>query len=253
MFPSTWETGKEKANHAAGQLMTVTALISGGVMLLCLLFCKPLLKLLFGSVEPAVMEAAVTYFWISAISFPFLGLYNSSAALFRSMEKTQTTMYVSLLMNVINVAGNAIGVFVSRRRGRCGSTTLISRAVAAVVMTCLSRSEKNTVFIRAGQVFSWDPGMIRRILRIAVPNSIENGLFSLGKVLVTSIVALFGTAQIAANGVANSIDMVAIVVVNAVNLAIVTVVGHCVGAGEFEQASRYMKKLMGVSYLATEF
>lgn len=93
--------------------------------------------------------------------------------------------------------------------------------------------------------------MIRRILRIAVPNSIENGLFSLGKVLVTSIVALFGTAQIAANGVANSIDMVAIVVVNAVNLAIVTVVGHCVGAGEFEQASRYMKKLMGVSYLAT--
>ena len=243
---------REKANHAAGQLMTVTALISGGVMLLCLLFCKPLLKLLFGSVEPAVMEAAVTYFWISAISFPFLGLYNSSAALFRSMEKTQTTMYVSLLMNVINVAGNAIGVFLSHA-GVAGVAlpTLISRAVAAVVMTCLSRSEKNTVFIRAGQVFSWNPGMIRRILRIAVPNSIENGLFSLGKVLVTSIVALFGTAQIAANGVANSIDMVAIVVVNAVNLAIVTVVGHCVGAGEFEQASRYMKKLMGVSYLAT--
>ena len=159
---------RDRANHAAGQLMTVTALISGGVMLLCLLFCKPLLKLLFGSVEPAVMEAAVTYFWISAISFPFLGLYNSSAALFRSMEKTQTTMYVSLLMNVINVAGNAIGVFLFHA-GVAGVAvpTLISRAVAAVVMTCLSRSEKNTVFIRAGQVFSWDPGMIRRILRIA--------------------------------------------------------------------------------------
>jgi len=243
---------RQNANRAAGQVTMVSALFSTGLTALCLIFCRPLLGLLFGSVEPLVMGAAVTYFWISALSFPFLGLYNSAAALFRSMEKTKITMYVSLLMNVINVAGNAIGIFVFRA-GVAGVAvpTLISRAVAAVTMLWLSRNRANTVWVEKRQIFAWDSGMIRRILRIAVPNSLENGLFALGKVLVTSIVAQFGTAQIAANGVANSIDMIAIVVVNAINLAIVTVVGQCVGANDYDQASFYTKKLMKISYLAT--
>jgi len=64
-------------------------------------------------------------------------------------------------------------------------------------------------------------------------------------------VSHFGTVQIAANGVANSIDQIAVMVVNAVNLAIITVVGQCVGAHEYEQAEHYTKRLMKVSYLYT--
>ena len=189
---------------------------------------------------------------ITAFSFPFLGIYNSSAALFRSMGKTNVTMYVSLLMNAINVAGNAVGIFVFHA-GVAGVAvpTLISRIVAGILMSALAFRESNTVFVRWKDICRWDRETIRRILRIAVPNGIENGLFALGRVLVTSIVALFGTVQIAANGVANSVDMIAIVVVNAVNLAMVTVVGQCVGADEYEQAKAYTWKLMKISYLAT--
>ncbi len=243
---------KKSANRAAGQVVMASALFSSAIMVLCLVFCRPLLGLLFGSVETPVMEAAVTYFWISSLSFPFLGLYNSAAALFRSMEKTKITMYVSLLMNVINVAGNAVGIFVLHA-GVDGVAvpTLVSRAAAAIIMLGLSKNRRNTVWVGKKQVFVWDGDMIRRILKIAVPNSLENGLFALGKVLVTSIVAQFGTAQIAANGVANSIDMIAIVVVNAINLAIVTVVGQCVGANDYDQAASYTRKLMKISYFAT--
>ncbi len=129
--------------------------------------------------------------------------------------------------------------------------TLISRIAAGILMSALAFRESNTVFVRWKDICRWDRETIRRILRIAVPNGIENGLFALGRVLVTSIVALFGTVQIAANGVANSVDMIAIVVVNAVNLAMVTVVGQCVGADEYEQAKSYTWKLMKISYLAT--
>lgn len=242
----------EHANRSASQLLTIAGMISLAVMAVCLIFHRSILSLLFGSIEPDVMEAAVIYFVITSISFPFLGIYNASSALFRSMKKTDVTMYVSLMMNAVNVIGNAIGIFVLHA-GVAGVAvpTLVSRIAAAVVMWVLSFQKGNPVHVSLRGIFSWDSSMIGRILKIAVPNGIENGLFALGKVLVVSIIALFGTTQIAANGVANSIDQVAIIVVNSMNLAIVTVIGQCVGANDYEQAEYYTGALMKVSYAAT--
>lgn len=243
---------RDNARKTAGQLMMISTLISLGIMILCLLFRVSLLRLLFGSVEDDVMTAAVTYFVITACSFPFLGIYNASAALFRSMGKTSVTMYLAIFMNLINIIGDFIGVQVLHA-GVAGVAfpTLISRGIEAVLMTMLAFSQKNAVFLRFQNIFVWQRQLITKILHIAIPGGIENGLFALGKVLVTSIVAMFGTAQIAANGVANSIDQIAIVVVNAVNLAIITIVGQCIGAQLYEQAEHYTKKLMKISYIST--
>ena len=243
---------RERASLAASQLLTITLLLSTAVTALCLPLNKPILRLLFGAVTADVMQAAVTYFGITALSFPFLGMYNAAAAVFRAMGKTKVTMYVSLMMNVINVLGNAIGIFVLHA-GVAGVAvpTLLSRAAAAVVLTCLSLNRKNEAAVRWREIVAFHSEIIRKILRIAVPNGIENGLFALGRVLVTSIVTLFGTSHVAANGVAGSVDMIAIIVVNSVNLAIVTVVGRCVGAREYGQAGENIKKLMRISYVST--
>lgn len=243
---------RKNANKASSQLLTITIVIATVIMLGCLVFHRILLSTFFGAIEMDVMKAATTYFLISAISFPFLGVYNSEAALYRSMEKTRTTMYVSILMNIINVVGNYIGVFILHA-GVAGVAvpTLISRIVAAIIMFALSLNSSNLVYVKIKNVFTWNQEMISRILKIAVPNGIENGLFTLGRVLVTSIVALFGTSQIAANSVAGSIDQIAVVVVNAINLGIVVVVGQCIGANDYEQAKYYIKKLMKISYIVT--
>lgn len=243
---------EKQAEQSAGQLLMISTLISLGIMTICLLFRYGLLHLLFGTVEADVMEAAVLYFMITAFSFPFLGIYNASAAMFRSMGKTDVTMYVSLLMNTVNIIGDFIGVQVLHL-GVAGVAipTLISRGLSAILMTALAFQRKNSISLRRKDIFSWKQELLGRILRIAVPNGIENGLFALGRVMVTSIVSLFGTAQIAANGVANSIDQIAIVVVNAVNLAVITVIGQCIGAGLPDQAEENTKKLMKVSYIST--
>ena len=243
---------RKNANKASSQLLTITIVIATVIMLGCLVFHRILLSTFFGAIEMDVMKAATTYFLISAISFPFLGVYNSAAALYRSMEKTRTTMYVSILMNIINVVGNYNGVFILHA-GVAGVAvpTLISRIVAAIIMFALSLNSSNLVYVKIKNVFAWNQEMISRILKIAVPNGIENGLFTLGRVLVTSIVALFGTSQIAANSVAGSIDQIAVVVVNAINLGIVVVVGQCIGANDYEQAKYYIKKLMKISYIVT--
>ena len=183
------------SNLAAGQLYTLSFLFSLVCMAATLVWNRPLLGLLFGQVEPDVMEASAIYLRISAYSYPFLALYNAGAALYRCMSKTKVTMQISLVMNAINVAGNAIGIFVLHAgvAGVAWPSTL-SRAFAAVAMTALCFSQKNQVRLLWKNLLTWNSSMVRRLLRIAVPNSIENGLFQLAKVALSSITAMFGTA-----------------------------------------------------------
>ena len=91
--------------------------------------------------------------------------------------------------------------------------------------------------------------MIKKILNIGVPNGLENGMFQIGKILVQGLIATFGTAAIAANAAANSIASLPQIPSTAVGLAMVTVIGQCVGAGEYEQAKRYTRRLTMLSYL----
>lgn len=198
------------------------------------------------------MEACVTYLRISAYSYPALAIYNAGAAMYRSMGKTNVTMYLSLLSNGINVVGNAVGVFVLHA-GVAGVAypSLIARVFSAVVITWLCFNRKNVIWLERRHIFFWDKAMVRRILGIAIPNGIENGLFQLAKVALSSITALFGTAQIAANGVAQSFWSVAALMGTAMGLAFVTVTGQCMGAGDKEAAEYYMRKLLKLTFVSS--
>lgn len=243
---------KKEACRAAEQLITVSVVISGGIMLLCLFFRARILRLLFGTVEADVMQNAMTYFLISAFSFPFLAVFNACAATYRSMGNAKISMQVSAGMNVFNAIGNAILIF-GFQMGTAGAalSTLAARMLGAVVMIVLIKNQNNEVYVIFKNLLVWERGMVRRILHIAVPNGVENGLFQLGRVLVVSIISRFGTAQIAANAVANNLDAMGCVAGQAMNLAMITVVGQCMGAGEKEQAVRYTKKLWAFTYKIT--
>lgn len=239
----------ENGNRASSQLYTLSFLFSVACMVLTLVWNRGLLGLLFGRVEGNVMDASVVYLRISAYSYPALALYNGGAALYRSMSKTHVTMNVSLVMNGVNVVGNAIGIFVLHA-GVAGVAwpSTISRWLAAVIMTALCFSKANGIHLVWKEIFSWNGRMIRRLLGIAVPNSIENGLFQLAKVALSSITAMFGTVQIAANGVAQSIWSLAALVGAALGPAYITVIGQCMGAGDSEAADYYMKKLTRLTF-----
>ena len=242
----------DRANRAANQLMYIVTAAALIIMALSLVLCRPLLGLLFGQVEPAVMEGAVTYFIISALSYPFIALYNGCAALLRSMGNSKASMYVSAWMNGQNVVGNAIFVF-GFHRGVDGValSSLFSRIVAAAIMLVLLHSRHNPVRVSGLLKFRFEPSMMGRILRIGVPNGLENCFFQLGRVLLVSLISTFGTAQTAANAVANNIDNFGVIPGQAMGLALITVVGQCVGAQEWEQVRFYTKKLVKFTYLCT--
>jgi len=242
---------REEACRSARQLVFTEAAITIGISVLVLLFHRQILGLFFGQIEADVMQNAIIYLIISVFSFPLLAVYDSCAALYRSMGNAQITLKISLLMNVINVVGNAIGVYVLKL-GVAGVAipSLVSRGVAGGGLFTFLHNPDNLVFLTRGK-FKVDATIVKRILFIGIPSGIENGIFQLGRVLVVSIIAAFGTSQIAANGVANSLDSMGCIVGQAMSLAMITVIGRCVGAGEEGQVRYYTKKLLGETYFYT--
>lgn len=244
--------GKKKpdmACKAAGQLVLVTLILSAVMTLAALLGNRRLLSLIFGSVEEAVMKDAMVYFYLSALSYPFLALYNSCAALFRAMGNSKVSMMASMVMNGINIAGNALCIYgLHMGVEGVGIPTLVSRAIAALLMFYLIQNPDNLIRIRTLKELRFDGPVVKRILQIGVPNGLENSMFQFGKVTLQSLVSSLGTASIAGYAVAGNLVTLEYLPGNALGLGLITIVGQCVGAGEFQQAKSYTKKLVGLNY-----
>lgn len=240
----------EKARRSAGQLILMATALGILIMVPCLIFSEELLMLCFGAIEADVKEAGLLYLRITALSFPFLALYNAGAAIFRSVGNSKVSMQVSLVMNVINVAGNAFCIFVLHW-GVAGVAvpTLVSRLVAGVYMMVKVANPDLTLRPTREGLTAIDHKMMGNILRIGVPSACENCFFSLGRLIVASMITLFGTSQVSANAVAGNIDRLGIIIGQAMGLAMVTVVGQCIGARDEKQVTYYTKKMMLWSYL----
>lgn len=240
----------EQAGESSSQLLMFSVVFSVVISIAVLCLNRWLLRLLFGSVDPEVMDACETYLRISAYSYPMLAIYNAGAALYRSVGKTSVTMYISIVSNIINVVGNLVGVFVMHA-GVAGVAypSLIARTFSAAAITIFCFSKKNEVVYRWKWILRWNGQLLKKILNIAVPNGIESGIFQLVKVALSSIVALFGTYQIAANGVAQSVWSLAALSGTALGPVFITVIGQCMGSRDVEAAEYYFKKLLKITLI----
>lgn len=240
----------EKAHDAAGQLIAATAIFSVVLMALLLVFKGPVLQLSIGRAAEDVMSNASIYFFVSVLSYPFIALYSACSALYRSMGNTRVPLLVSVLMNAINISGSAILIY-GLKMGALGAAIalLIARVTGCAVIMLLLTHRSNRLFLDFRSILRMKPTMIPRILSIGIPNGVENSLFQLGKILVQGVVVSFGTSAIAANAVANSISNMTNVPGSAVGLAVMTVIGQCMGAGRHDEAKRYLKQLTLLSVL----
>ena len=240
------QRNKEKANESARQVLFIITAISVAVSLICLVFQKPLLRLIFGSVEPAVMRASETYFFYTALSFPFIAAYDSAASIFRAQDNTKGPMIISMISNVMNIAGNAVMIWVFHM-GVAGAalSTLISRIFCAVVVIIQLRKEKEGQEIVVRDYFEIRPdwSMIRRILGLGIPSGIENSMFQLGKLAIQSTVSTLGTTAIAAQAMTNILENLNGIAALGVGVGLMTIVGQCLGAGRQDEAVYYIKKL----------
>lgn len=240
----------EKACESCDQLFNLTIVMSVIITVIMYLGRGFILNGLFGRIEPDVKAYANTYLLIVFAAIPFLAIYNCGAAMFRAMGNTKISMNTSLLMNSINVVGNAILIY-GCHMGVEGVAipTLISRMVAAFVIIILLKNPNLTIHLGKKLKLRPDKQMIGRILKIGIPNGIENSLFQLGKIMLMSFISGLGTVAVAANAVGNVVSMFQLMPGLAIGIAVVTVVSRCVGAGNYDQARYYTMKLIKLTYI----
>ena len=241
---------QKHADQSAGQLLLLSGLFGVLVGVVCFVLARPMIRLFYGSIDADVLEAGVLYLKIIALSYPFLALYNGGAALFRSMGNSKISMQISFLMNIINIVGNAVCIF-GLKMGVDGVAwpSVVSRVVAAALILRKCYKKEEDSLLNVPKTLRLDGGLTRRILGIGIPSAFENSLFEAGRILVVSMISTFGTVQIAANAVANNLDGMGVIPGKAISLAMITVVGRCVGAGDNEQAVYYTRKLLLWAYL----
>lgn len=240
---------RQEACEAANQLLLSIGLFAFAITAVSVIGNRSILSLVFGDIDPDIMQNARVYFYITALSFPFLAVYNGCAALFRSMGNSTVSMKASFTMNIVNAMGGVIFIY-GFHFGVEGVALpcLAGRAVAAIIMVSLLRNPKYLVNIRSHFTFRPDVPMIKRILQIGVPNGLENGMFHVGKILVLRMITSFGNVSITANSVASTVAAFAFLPGVATALALITVVGRCVGAKDYNQAKHYTKQIMKLTY-----
>lgn len=241
---------KEKASHSASQLLIISLLFSVSFSAIFLVLRHQTVRVIYGTLEKDVFDSAILYFIPILISMPFLAVQTSSAALARAMGKSSITMYASLIVNAINIVGNYILVhFFSLGALGVGIASLASRIVGALIMFIFLLNKKRVIYLEAPWKWKFDFKMIKLIFKIALPSGIENGMFHLGKILISSTVAGLGTSAIAADAVLNNLAGFANIPASAIGMASVTVIGQCCGAHEFDQVRYYTRKLMLWAYI----
>lgn len=234
----------EKANMSARQVLFIITAISVVVSAVCLIFQKPLLRLIFGAVDADVMRASEIYFFFTALSFPFIAAYDSAASIFRAQENTKGPMTISMISNIMNISGNAVLIWVFHL-GVAGAaiSTLVSRIFCAVVVLWQLRKDRQPVVVRDYLKIRPDWSMIGRILGLGIPSGIENSMFQLGKLAIQSTVSTLGTAAIAAQAMTNILENLNGIAAIGVGVGLMTIVGQCLGAGRKDEAVYYIKKL----------
>lgn len=240
---------RERAQNAARQMMAVLLVLSVAVMALLLIFEEPILRFLFGKSEAVVQENCRTYYHIVMQSVPFIALYNGGAALFRGVGDSRTPMRISFLMNAVNIAGNALLIY-GLRLGVAGVAipTLVSRGIAMVLILVLSMRKSFPLNLRDLRYYRFEGLLVKQILSMGVPNSLESGMFQMGKILLFSLVSTLPTFAITANAIGNSMVTLHSVIGSSVNLGMVSIVSRCVGAGDYPQARWYIEHLVGFVY-----
>lgn len=234
---------KEGSNKAARQVLLTVLVISLSLILIGLLLRKPLLRLIFGQIDPGVMDKAMSYFLVTILSYPFLALFNAGAAFFRAGGNSRFPMIVSVISNLLNIGGNAILIF-GLDMGVTGAalSTLFSRVFCAVVVLFSLRRDGQPIVVRDYYRIRPDMPLIMKILAIGIPSGIENGMFQFGKLAIQSTVSAMGTAAIAAQAMANILEMVNGIFGVGVGIGLMTMVGQALGAGRKEEARYYIVK-----------
>jgi putative MATE family efflux protein len=236
---------------AANQLIYSVVFISLFIMLVAVFFRRPIVRAIYGNIENDVMDAAAIYFFFTGLSYPFFALNTANSALFRAAGNSKIPMQIAVLVNLLNIGGNVLLIYVLKM-GILGAalSTLFCRIIAATITTTmLTRNTRSPISLSGLLNIRIVRPMIKNILNVGIPSGLESSMFMVGRLLTQRIFTVFGTTAIAANAITSVINSLSFMPGTAFGIALLTIVGQCVGAKDYAAAKKQTFKIMKIAYI----
>jgi putative MATE family efflux protein len=207
---------------------------------------------MFGKVDADVMQQSQDYFFYTMITTPNVAIYSAISCYCRGQGETKRPMYIGIIANLINVIGNAVLIYGFNMAAKGAAIATSASRIISTTMIFIFVLKSKTLKIRIEKLFRYKPNKyyISNICKIGIPNGVENSMFEIGRVMLSSLVAGMGTISIAANTVAQSLVSFQYTQGTAMGAGLITVVGTCIGADEKEQAQKYTKKILKFEYFS---
>ncbi|GFR39469.1 MATE family multidrug exporter [Insulibacter thermoxylanivorax] len=248
-------SGNDKMiSRAASQALSLVTIVSLLMCVLVIVFHNPTLHLLFGRAEAVVLDNARIYLIGSGITYPLFAVYSAITGVLRGIAETRVCLFLSVIMNfayfILNllfivgldmgIVGMVISLFLARVIGMLTSLIYLLRYCQKIK-------------VRLRDAFDLDFQVIKKIMYIGVPFAAEQLFFNGGKLLTQTYIVQFGTLAITANAIGGSLSSLSQIGGSALSIALVTVVGQCMGRGDVPDARRYVRSFLWMSALVYIF
>lgn len=233
----------DKANETAKQAIASGIIVAGVISLLLWIFRVPVINFLYGSAEELVKSNAKLYIEFTLFSYPFIAISQIANGILRGAGDTKTPMYITMFMNIINIALGYILIF-GIHVLNIPSLGIMGAAIAIAIARMIGAVIIMTVLFNGGKVikiekllsFRFDMKTQKNIFNIGIPAGVEQVIFNTGKLIVQIFIVTMGTASIAANAIGMSIMQIMNVPGSALCLAATTLVGQYIGRNDVKGA-----------------
>ena len=202
--------------------------------------------------EAQIIGDATGYLRIIFVGIPFMFIFFIFSAALRGIGDTVTPMVMTLFSVILNVILDpllifGIGPFPEMGVQGAALATIIARAIAAVYALMILISGKKNLRFKL-EYLKFDFKIIKRVIKIGIPSSVQQSMLSISQIAMTSIVAAFGTATLAAYGIGNRVISIASMLIMGVSAATTTMVGQNIGAGEKKRSEDIAKVSLSLTF-----
>jgi len=243
-------------NHIATQTLVAVFVFSLLLAAIGYIFSPMLIKIM--QVEPKVFKDAVSYLKVSFLGMPFMFLFMVFQSMMRSIGEVKLPFYIVLSTVLLNLVLDPLFIFgydsIIPFFGVSGAAyaSIGTQFLAAVIgIYILIKGKKGIKIDLSG--YSPDFKLLKKMIKMGVPVSIEQVSRSLGIFAMIMLVTAFGTLALASYGIGSRILSFVIIPAFGLGMATSTLVGQNIGAKKPERVKKTIKLSLKIAFFVMSF
>jgi putative MATE family efflux protein len=253
------EGKREQAKIALVQSLFMSIIAGVGITAFGYAVASPMIKLFFYAAEPEVFDIALKFYRLVLVGLPFMVLDMVIAGSLRGAGDTKTPMYVTVIVNIINLILSSIlifgvqanGSYIIPAYGVAGTAIAVNvaRISGGLIRVFVLFWKKGKINLSRKDKYTLDKAMMKRIINVGLPAFFEQVIMQGGFLIMQVIVVAMGTVAAAVYQVGVNVNSLAFMPIFGFAIAATTMVGQNLGRKDYERAEIYAYETNKISVI----